>query len=44
LAGACVWIIGWEDDDDDEEEDDVEERHQPAAEATQTETGESEAA
>ncbi|HEX9923267.1 MAG TPA: hypothetical protein VGD99_11445 [Anaerolineae bacterium] len=44
LAGACVWIIGWEDDDDDdEEEDDVEERHQPAAEATQTETGESEA-
>lgn len=19
LAGACVWIIGWEDDDDDEE-------------------------
>jgi hypothetical protein len=42
LAGACVWIIGWEDDDEDE--DDVEELPQPAAESTQAETGESEAA
>ena len=40
LAGACVWIIGWEDDDEDE----VEELQQPAAEAAQPETGESEAA
>jgi hypothetical protein len=23
LAGACVWIIGWEDDDDDELADDT---------------------
>jgi len=42
LAGACVWIIGWEDDDDD---DDVEEQQQqPTAEASPAETGESEAA
>lgn len=40
LAGACVWIIGWEDDEDDV----VEERQQSAAEASPTETGESEAA
>jgi len=24
LAGACVWIIGWEDDEDDEMVDEVE--------------------
>ena len=29
LAGACVWIIGWEDDEGDEEE--------PQAEAVKTE-------
>lgn len=29
LAGACVWIIGWEDDEDDAAES------EPAAEATE---------
>lgn len=37
LAGACVWIIGWEDDDDVEAEA---EAQQPVAEANQTEVKE----
>ena len=37
LAGACVWIIGWEDDDKDEVEE-----QQPVAEANETEAEESE--
>jgi hypothetical protein len=36
LAGACVWIIGWEDDDEEVEE------QQPVAEADETEAEESE--
>ncbi len=34
LAGACVWIIGWEDDEDDEMVDDVE-SVKPKAEETE---------
>ncbi len=34
LAGACVWIIGWEDDDDEEQ--------QPVAETNETEAEKSE--
>ncbi len=34
LAGACVWIIGWEDDDDGEQ--------QPVAETNETEAEKSE--
>lgn len=33
LAGACVWIIGWEDDDDIEVVDTEAEAPQPVAEA-----------
>jgi hypothetical protein len=40
LAGACVWIIGWEDED----EDDIEEQQQPATETSQAESEEKEAA
>ncbi len=34
LAGACVWIIGWEDDEDEEQ--------QPVAETNQAEAEKSE--
>ncbi len=34
LAGACVWIIGWEDDEDEEQ--------QPVAETNETEAEKSE--
>jgi hypothetical protein len=37
LAGACVWIIGWEDDDDVDVVDTEAEAQQPVAEANQTE-------
>ena len=37
LAGACVWIIGWEDDEDDEMADDVESVKPKAEEVTPAE-------
>lgn len=40
LAGACVWIIGWEDEDDLETEDEV--QSQPVAESGHSEAAESE--
>jgi len=38
LAGACVWIIGWEDEDDLESEDEA--QSQPVAETSHSETSE----
>ena len=37
LAGACVWIIGWEDDEDDDMTDEVESVKPNVEEATPAE-------
>jgi hypothetical protein len=35
LAGACVWIIGWEDDEDEASEEQAQVEVQPEAEESQ---------
>ena len=43
LAGACVWIIGWEDDEDEAAQEDQVEEQKEAEESAEKETESAEA-